>query len=158
MMAGKRGDNSPEIESKPELKNPDRRHVLGVAALAAAFAAGQVDSAAAQSKKKAKPAKKPAATESAPATANAHGGLKPPQHPIGDKKYKKITDYEDLKAAQVYADAEKYREDVSAYALMLRQQRGLDDEAEFRHIIRLQVLPGFRGHRIKSGSCGCGCS
>jgi hypothetical protein len=152
MMTSKDGDNSPEIETKPELKNPDRRHVLGVAALAAAFTAGQVESAVAEDKKKAKPANKAAAT------TTAHGGEEPPEHPPGNAKYRKITDFHDLPNKPVYHDAAMYRKMMTDYATMLRTQLNLPD-TEFTHIIRLELKPSARsGHNIKSSSCGCGCS
>src|ERR1700676_1258569 len=104
-MSGK--DNHDSIPSKgdSELKDPGRRHVLGVAVVAAAFTAGQVGSATAQGKKK-PPAKKPA--------RGRYGGLVAPadlpgEHKPGQNGYQPVSKFQDLAAEKVYADGADYR-------------------------------------------------
>src|SRR5262245_55638051 len=108
-----------------ELKNPGRRQMLGVAAVAAAFTAGQVGSAEGQSKKGARP---------------KHGGLVPPgtkEKKPGRPGYDPVSKFHDLGAKLVYKDGRDYRVKVSEYAARLRKQMGLPD-SEFMHVVRLE--------------------
>lgn len=161
MVTRKHDDNSPEAEPKAELKNPDRRHLLGAAALAA-FTVGQAGSAAAQ----ARPAKKQRAAapaECPPPWADGpdpsqdkHGPQEAPDpHPNG---YKEPSTFGALPAGQViFQDAKRYRRKVSAYAKKLRKAMDLD--ADFTHVIRLEHKnSGAVSGSVISADCGCGCS
>jgi hypothetical protein len=132
-------DNHDSIPSKKdsELKNPDRRQVLGVAVVAAAFTAGQIESAAGQGKKSS-PAKKGA--------PEPYGGLVDPAHYPGETKpgtdgYQPVSQFHDLSAKLVYRDGAEYRRKVSAYAKSLRKKMNLPD-SEFMHVVRIQPKPG----------------
>ena len=138
-------DNQDSRRSKrnSELKNPGRRQVLGVAAVAAAFTAGQVGSAEGQSKKGPRP---------------KHGGLVPPgtkDKAPGRPGYDPVSKFHDLGAKLVYKDGRDYRLQVSAYAKRLRKQMGLPD-SEFMHVVRLEPKPG-NDCTVAEGCCGCCC-
>jgi hypothetical protein len=146
-MTRKRNDNSPETEPKSELKNPDRRHLLGAAALAA-FTVGQAGSAAADP-----PVcwADPADPQSLP--LGSHGVKENPDaHPKG---YMDPSSFDPLPSGKViFHDAKAYRQKVTDYAKKLRVAMNLD--TDFTHIVRLQhVQPSGSA---KSADCGCGCS
>jgi hypothetical protein len=141
-MSGKDNHDSIPRKGDSKLKNPGRRQVLGVAAVAAAFAAEQVGSAEA-----AKHPKEP------------HGGLGPPHDVPGAVGYGPVSTFHDLAVKQVYKDGANYRLKVSMYAKSLRKKMNLPDR-EFRHVVRLEPVkrsaqagPGYDGD-----SCACCCS
>jgi hypothetical protein len=157
-MTRKRDDNSPETDPKAEMKSPDRRHLLGLAALAA-VSAGQAGSAVAQTHR----AKKPRAVHPAaphvtceqaadPDPTGMHGPLEPPQHTAG---YLDVDSFNPLAATKVFQDAKVYRRKVSDYAKQLRAAMNLPKE-DFRHVIRLEHLA--HNDKVVSADCGCGCS
>ena len=124
-MRSKDKQGSRPSKGNSQLKNPGRRQVLGVAAVAAAFTAGQVGLAEGQSKK---------------GPRQKHGGLVPPR--TKDDKapgpgYAPVSKLHDLGAKLVYQDGRDYRRKVSEYAKRLRQQMGLPD-SEFMHVVRLE--------------------
>jgi hypothetical protein len=156
-MTTKRDDNSPETEPKAELKNPNRRHLLGAAALAA-FTVGEAGSAAAKARrpKKSRVAASPPTCWADPPDSPAdtgHGMQETPdKHPTG---YKEPSTFGPLPGGQVvFHDAKAYRQKVTKYAKKLRKAMNLD--TDFTHIIRLEHMP--QGTSAKSADCGCGCS
>jgi hypothetical protein len=165
VMTRKRDDNSPETEPKAELKNPDRRHLLGAAALAA-FTVGQAGSAAAAQARHAKKPRAAAPAECPPpwgdppdSPADTGHGMQeaPDKHPAG---YMEPSTFGPLPGGQViFHDAKAYRQKVTKYAKKLRKAMNLD--TDFTHIVRLEhVGPGASAldARPKSADCGCGCS
>jgi hypothetical protein len=154
-MTSKRDDNSPETETKTELKNPDRRHLLGAAA-AAAFTVGQTGSAAAQARRATKRhvAPPPKCWADPPDPPSTGHGMKedPDPHPAG---YMEPSTFDPLPSGKViFHDAKAYRQKVSDYANQLRAAMKLD--TDFTHVIRLQHKAS--GTSTKSSDCGCGCS
>jgi hypothetical protein len=147
-MSGKDNNDSMPRKGDSKLKNPGRRQVLGVAAVAAAFTAGQVGSAEGKDKKK------------PPAEKEPHGGLVKPYDVPGAAGYGPVSTFHDLAAQLVYKDGAEYRLKVSAYAKSLRQKMNLP-AGEFRHVVRLE--PVKRSAQAGSGndggdSCACCCS
>jgi len=153
-MSSKDNQDSKRSKKDSELKNPGRRQVLGVAAMAAAFTAGPVGSAAAQPRRRPSP-KAPAA----PDPDKIYGGLVDPDNvPGGDKDtkpgdygYQQVSKFHDLPAGQVYKNPALYRQRVSKYAKGLRKSMGLDKE--FMHVVRIEPLTGTP----PDGHCGCCC-
>jgi secreted PhoX family phosphatase len=142
MMSSKDKQGSRRSKENSELKNPGRRQVLGVAAMAAAFTAGQGGSAEGQGKK---------------APRLKHGG--PVDPGTKDKRpgragYNPVSKFHDLSAQKVYRNGRDYRVQLSKYAKALRQKMGLD--REFMHVIRLELKPGSDCTPAE-GCCGCCC-
>ncbi len=140
-MSGKDNQDSTPRKGDSKLKNPGRRQVLGVAVVAAAFTAGQVESAEA-----AKPREK-------------HGGLGPPHDVPGAVGYGPVSTFHDLAVKQVYKDAADYRLKVSMYAKSLRKKMNLPDR-EFRHVVRLEPVrrTAAAGYGDGDDQCACCCS
>jgi hypothetical protein len=142
-MSGKDNQNSIPSKGDSELKNPDRRQMLGVAAIAAAFTTGQVGSVEAQGKKK--------------PPEDIYGELVDPTHLPGETKpgehgYQPVSHFHDLGANKVFKKGALYRQSVSKYARDLRKRLGLSD-SDFMHVVRLEARPGGRAE----GNCGCCC-
>jgi hypothetical protein len=152
-MSSKKHQDSGRSKEDSELKNPGRRQVLGVAAVAAAFTAGQVGSVEAKGEKK--PSRNAAA---APSTEGDFGELvNPADLPGGKSKpgvnaYQPVSQFHDLGANQVFKKGALYRQSVSKYAKDLRKRLGLPD-SDFMHVVRLEPKPG--GHA--DGHCACCC-
>jgi hypothetical protein len=157
-MSSKRGDNFPETEPKSELKNPDRRHLLGAAAVAA-FTVGQTGSGAARTRR----AKKPRVTTQQPVCETAdppmpgHGPKEPPEHSPGS--YMDVDSFDPLgMGVKVFHDAKAYRQKVTELARALRKDMNLGTDQGFNHVIRIQYKPSGTSPPPPSADCGCGCS
>jgi len=130
-MSRKNNQDSRRSQENSELKNPGRRQVLGVAAVAAAFTAGQVGSAEGQD-----------------TTPDRDG-------------YVPVSKFHDLNSQTVTRkspNTHEYRTMVSAYAKRLRQQMGLDKD--YLHVVRLEPKPGMLSTDKcpdDEGCCGCCC-
>lgn len=143
-MSSKDNQDSRRSKENSELKNPGRRQVLGVAAVAAAFTAGQVGSAEGQGKKK------PRLKHGGPVDPGTKDKLP------GRAGYDPVSKFHDLNPRlKVYRNGRDYRLQVSAYAKRLRQKMGLPD-SEFMHVVRLEPKPGSYCDPAE-GCCGCCC-
>lgn len=143
-MSGKDNHDSMPSKEDSELKDPGRRQMLGVAAMAAAFTAGQVGSVEAQGKEK--------------SPEDLYGKLVDPTHFPGETKagehgYQPVSQFHDLEAKQVFEKGALYRRSVSRYARNLRKRLGLPD-SDFMHVVRLEPRPGGRAE----GHDACCCS